>query len=110
LFLNAILLSSVATSQVADESTEAPAPPPASEDALIQAMDSLNNEEGLLEPSNKAEKASVQDQATDPEAQPAESDLTDAAEDKICIKLKFINDDQKLVTGSLKETLGDFKR
>lgn len=28
----------------------------------------------------------------------------------ISIKLKFINDDQKLVTASLKEALGDFKR
>lgn len=33
---------------------------------------------------------------------------TDANE--ISIKLKFINDDQKMVTGSLKELLGDFKR
>lgn len=29
---------------------------------------------------------------------------------EITVKLKFINDDQKLVTGRLKELLGDFKK
>lgn len=34
----------------------------------------------------------------------------EASSDTISIKLKFINDDQRLVTGSLKELLGDFKK
>lgn len=36
--------------------------------------------------------------------------LSEIDVNEISIKLKFINDDQKMVTGSLKELLGDFKR
>lgn len=35
---------------------------------------------------------------------------TQTIEPNICIKLKYINDDLKLVDGKLEELLGDFKR
>ncbi|CAK9820817.1 Transmembrane and ubiquitin-like domain-containing protein 2 [Anthophora plagiata] len=58
----------------------------ATEEVLIETMDSFNNDK------HESENLSTNDA------------------NKISIKLKFINDDQKMVTGSLKELLGDFKR
>ena len=111
-----ILLSFAATSQVSTNSTETPAA--TNEEVLIQAMDSFSNEETtLLQQETKVdevEKTSTETETTtttaSSESEQAEPDLSDSSEHKICIKLKFINDDQKLVTGSLKEMLGDFKR
>ncbi|OXU30623.1 hypothetical protein TSAR_003637 [Trichomalopsis sarcophagae] len=103
-----------ATSQASNESTETPAA--TNEEVLIQAMDSFNNEETtLLQQETKVdkdEKTTTETETTTASAEPeqAEPDISDNNEHKICIKLKFINDDQKLVTGNLKESLGDFKR
>lgn len=74
------------------------------EEVLIQAMDSFNNDDpSLLQRSVKADDS--------------EQTCTNSSEsttlnnsNEITIKLKLMNDDQKLVTGSLKEMLGDFKR
>lgn len=82
----------------------------ATEEVLIEAMDSFNNDNGTaLQRQNKINppKETTISSSTCNESpeQKAENDAN-----KISIKLKFINDDQKLVTGSLKEFLGDFKR
>ncbi|XP_072760769.1 transmembrane and ubiquitin-like domain-containing protein 1 [Anoplolepis gracilipes] len=89
--------------------------PIVTEDVLIEAMDSFNNDDpSLLQRSVKTDNSDVtntSDQNTcssSTECTPENSTLSDSNE--ITIKLKFINDDQKLVTGSLKEMLGDFKR
>lgn len=101
-------------------------------------MDSYNNDEpSLLQRSvktNDTDKTDMEKQTTstdtkeqttsaDVKEQTTSADLkeqTTSAEcaienpstsnNDITIKLKFINDDQKLVTGSLKEMLGEFKR
>lgn len=86
----------------------------ATEEVLIEAMDSFNNDSTpLLQRQTKidaTEETSISTSAcTDTvEHQPENLSTNDANE--ISIKLKFINDDQKVVTGSLKEQLGDFKR
>lgn len=87
----------------------------ATEEVLIEAMDSFNNDDpSLLQRSVKADNSDMTntlDQTTcgsSSELTTEDSTLSDSNE--ITIKLKFINDDQKLVTGSLKEMLGDFKR
>ncbi|XP_029673350.1 transmembrane and ubiquitin-like domain-containing protein 2 isoform X2 [Formica exsecta] len=86
----------------------------ATEEVLIEAMDSFNNDDpSLLQRSAKADNSDTNtlDQTTcsgSSECTTEDSTLSDSNE--ITIKLKFINDDQKLVTGSLKEMLGDFKR
>ena len=105
----------LATSQVSTESYEAPVA--TNEELLIQAMDTHNNDAtSLLQQDNKVDdvdKSSTDKKTSSTtvssETEQAESDLSDS-EHKICIKLKFINDDQKLVTGSLREMLGDFKK
>lgn len=85
-----------------------------SEEVLIETMDSFNNEETIaLEKSN--EENSVDDSSKSESNCPNTTEcttenLTTANGNEISIKLKFINDDQKVVTGSLKEMLGDFKR
>lgn len=94
-------------------------------------MDSFNNGEDQLNKSEVAENASAvennvgadklvaQDQGDVTDSSVKEpSEKKDEKSDKeptsvpgeISIKLKYINDDQKLVTGGLKELLGDFKR
>lgn len=79
-------------------------------------MDSFNTEETtLLQQETKVdndEKTTTETETTTTSAdsEQAEPEISDNNEHKICIKLKFINDDQKLVTGNLKESLGDFKR
>ncbi|XP_051170835.1 transmembrane and ubiquitin-like domain-containing protein 1 [Leptopilina boulardi] len=91
----------------------------ASEEVLIEAMDSFNNDESRLlqRPAKLSTSDSTDSQTTVSETnqdvieETVADDLSTMSEDtKISIKLKFINDDQKLVTGNLKEMLGDFKR
>ncbi|XP_017877931.1 transmembrane and ubiquitin-like domain-containing protein 1 [Ceratina calcarata] len=82
----------------------------ATEQVLIEAMDSFNNDNAtLLQKQTKInpskETTISSSTCNEPPEQKVENDAN-----KISIKLKFINDDQKLVTGSLKEFLGDFKR
>lgn len=104
--------------------------PPTTEEVLLEAMDSYSSDgPSLLRRSvktNNTENTNMKEQATsaDTEEQTASADVkeqTTSAEcatenasasdnNDITIKLKFINDDQKLVTGSLKEMLGEFKR
>ena len=87
-----------------------------SENVLIEAMDSFNNDDSrLLQRSDKISTPDSQPSVTDPVpeiiADSGAEDLSSLSEEtKISIKLKFINDDLKLVTGNLKEMLGDFKR
>lgn len=75
-----------------------------SEEVLIETMDSFNNEENRIDESSKPESTCPNITECTPE------NLTNDNDNEISIKLKFINDDQKVVTGSLKEMLGDFKR
>lgn len=111
-----------AASEVTAEAAETPAAT-TNEEVLIQAMDSFNSEDTtLLQQEAKVdevEKTKTENEnstttttaAADVETEQSESDLSEGVgERNICIKLKFINDDQKLVTGSLKEMLGDFKK
>lgn len=80
------------------------------EEVLINAMDSsFNNTDRLL--LRKIDVCEMLDQtsSTSSECTLEETAINDSNND-ITIKLKFINDDQKVVTGSLKEILGDFKR
>lgn len=73
-------------------------------------MDSFGNaDRSLLQ---KAVKATNSDSAIDQTTSSLEctSEESNDSNSDITIKLKFINDDQKVVTGSLKEMLGDFKR
>lgn len=87
-----------------------------SEDVLIEAMDSFNNDDSrLLQRPAKISTSDSQPNVTEPPpeviAQQVAEDLSPLSEEtKISIKLKFINDEQKLVSGNLKEILGDFKR
>lgn len=86
----------------------------ATEDVLIEAMDSFNNDDpSLLQRSVKADNSdatNILDQTTCGSSSECATDDLIRDSNEITIKLKFINDDQKLVTGSLKEMLGDFKR
>ncbi|XP_032667318.1 transmembrane and ubiquitin-like domain-containing protein 1 [Odontomachus brunneus] len=104
--------------------------PPTTQEVLLEAMDSYSSDgPSLLRRSvktNNTENANVKEQATsaDAEEQTASADIKEQTTSTECttenasasdnnditIKLKFINDDQKLVTGSLKEMLGEFKR
>ncbi|XP_011268805.2 transmembrane and ubiquitin-like domain-containing protein 1 [Camponotus floridanus] len=83
------------------------------EEVLIETMDSFSNDDStLLHRSVKADNSdttNIIDQTCGSSSEcTTEDSISDSNE--ITIKLKFINDDQKLVTGSLKEMLGDFKR
>ncbi|XP_029178359.1 transmembrane and ubiquitin-like domain-containing protein 1 isoform X2 [Nylanderia fulva] len=84
------------------------------EEVLIEAMDSFNNDDpSLLETSVKEDNSDTTntlDQTGTSSSERTTEDSTLSDSNEITIKLKFINDDQKLVTGSLKELLGDFKR
>ncbi|XP_012152882.1 transmembrane and ubiquitin-like domain-containing protein 1 [Megachile rotundata] len=88
----------------------------ATEEVLIEAMDSFNNDNATLlqrqTKINTSKKTSISESCTESiEAIPHEAEnLSESTANEINIKLKFINDDQKVVTGSLKELLGDFKR
>lgn len=86
----------------------------ATEEVLIEAMDSFNNDDpSLLQRSVKADNSdttNILDQTICGSSSECTTEDTINDSNEITIKLKFINDDQKLVTGSLKEMLGDFKR
>lgn len=88
----------------------------ATEEVLIEAMDSFNNDNATLlqrqTKINTSKKTSISESCTESiEAIPHEAEnLSESSANEISIKLKFINDDQKVVTGSLKELLRDFKR
>jgi hypothetical protein len=88
--------------------------PPTAEEVLLEAMDSYNNDEpSLLQRSvktNSTDETSTKEQTTSAERVTAEDATPESNANDITIKLKFINDDQKQVTGSLKEMLGEFKR
>ncbi|XP_012540502.1 transmembrane and ubiquitin-like domain-containing protein 1 [Monomorium pharaonis] len=82
------------------------------EEVLIEAMDSFNNSDpSLLQrtKTNNSDSSLNQSTTSNSESALEETTVTDNS-NNITIKLKFINDDQKIVTGSLKEMLGDFKR
>ncbi|XP_029047428.1 transmembrane and ubiquitin-like domain-containing protein 1 [Osmia bicornis bicornis] len=88
----------------------------ATEEVLIEAMDSFNNDNASLlqrqTKINTSKKTSISESCTESveAVQPEPENLSGSDANEISIKLKFINDDQKVVTGSLKELLGDFKR
>ncbi|XP_014205852.1 transmembrane and ubiquitin-like domain-containing protein 1 [Copidosoma floridanum] len=112
-----------ATSTVIAEPAATPAA--TNEEVLIRAMDSFNNEEAdtkvnqvektSTEASNNIGETKTTETSNDAavassESEQTEANVTNDNEKNISIKLKFINDDQKLVTGNLNEMLGDFKR
>lgn len=86
----------------------------ATEEVLIEAMDSFNSDNTTL--LQKETKENPSDSTSSPpstctdNSEPSTENLSTNNSNEISIKLKFINDDQKLVTGSLKELLGDFKK
>lgn len=86
----------------------------ATEEVLIEAVDSFNNDDpSLLQRSVKADNSdttNILDQTICGSSSECTTEDTIIDSNEITIKLKFINDDQKLVTGNLKEPLGDFKR
>ncbi|XP_011309088.1 transmembrane and ubiquitin-like domain-containing protein 1 [Fopius arisanus] len=105
------------------QTSETSTPPgaAASEEALIQAMDSGTDESELaeqkLEETEKQETdANIPEATTCVSSRPSEAsvDSIDGAllteREEIVIKLKFINDDQRIVSGRPKETLEDFKK
>ncbi|XP_020298342.1 transmembrane and ubiquitin-like domain-containing protein 2 isoform X2 [Pseudomyrmex gracilis] len=85
------------------------------EEILIEAMDSFSNDTPALLPESVKSDISATNTAMQTTCSSSSEPIVDNAalsdnSNEITIKLKFINDDQKLVTGSLKEMLGDFKR
>ncbi|KYM99998.1 PREDICTED: transmembrane and ubiquitin-like domain-containing protein 1 [Cyphomyrmex costatus] len=106
---NAAVVDTTELSQDVSRSTESTA-----EEVLIEAMDSFSNaDRSLLQRTVKANNSdSALDQTTSSSSECISegSTLGDSSQNDITIKLKFMNDDQKIVTGSLKEMLGDFKR
>ncbi|XP_034950904.1 transmembrane and ubiquitin-like domain-containing protein 1 [Chelonus insularis] len=107
-------INSQEASQVTPEATNASnaVENTSSEEVLIQAMDSLNDGPNLH---YRPVKLTTPESTTTSEASSvippdSVSESASCEDNEITIKLKFINDDQKLVTGRLKELLGDFKR
>ncbi|KZC15185.1 PREDICTED: transmembrane and ubiquitin-like domain-containing protein 1 [Dufourea novaeangliae] len=86
----------------------------ATEEVLIEAMDSYNNDStALLQRQTKVnttEEANVPTSTGTDTVECSVENLSTNNAIEISIRLIFINDDQKVVTGSLKELLGDFKR
>ena len=84
----------------------------ATEEVLIQAMDSFNSDNTMSLQSqtkiNATKETSISPCTDTVDCEPENLSISDTNE--ISIKLKFINDDQKVVAGSLQELLGDFKR
>lgn len=79
------------------------------EEVLIEAMDSFTSESTALR--QRKSKINGNDTSIDSSNCIApQEDISTSNASEISIRLKFINDDQKIVTGSLKELLGDFKR
>lgn len=79
-------------------------------------MDTFNNEDsGLRQRIVKIETSNESSDVTDSTATITTEHLETSSgsvdeTNQITIKLKFINDDQKVVKGSPEELLGDFKR
>ncbi|XP_006624132.1 transmembrane and ubiquitin-like domain-containing protein 1 [Apis dorsata] len=86
----------------------------ATEEVLIEAMDSFNNDCATkLQKQTKlssSKETSISTSTCNDSIEHERETLSTTDANEISIKLKFINDDQKMVTGSLKELLGDFKR
>ncbi|XP_076628384.1 uncharacterized protein LOC143345292 isoform X2 [Colletes latitarsis] len=86
----------------------------ATEEVLIEAMDSFNNDNTLLLQKqtkiDTTEERSIPTSACIDNVECRSENLSTNDANEISIKLKFINDDQKVVIGSLNELLGDFKR
>ncbi|XP_033312558.1 transmembrane and ubiquitin-like domain-containing protein 1 [Bombus bifarius] len=83
----------------------------ATEEVLIEAMDSFNDSATKLKEQTKINPPKETSISTSTCNEPIEHECENLSDtNEISIKLKFINDDQKMVTGSLKELLGDFKR
>ncbi|XP_014232134.1 transmembrane and ubiquitin-like domain-containing protein 2 isoform X1 [Trichogramma pretiosum] len=86
----------------------------ANEQDIIRAMDSYTNDRNHENLDKKEEKPvdEKEKESSPPKetVEPTKEEEIDNSQDKISIKLKFINDDQKLVTADLKELLGDFKK
>lgn len=81
------------------------------ETSLLQQDDKVEEvEKSLPETKNATETEKETTVTTTTEDEETKTDESEKDESKISIKLKFINDDQKLVSGSLKEMLGDFKK
>jgi len=82
------------------------------EQVLIETMDSFSDaDRSLLQRTVKADNSDALDQTTSSASEcTSEEPIISDSNTDITIKLKFMNDDQKVVTGSLKEMLGDFKR
>lgn len=82
------------------------------EQVLIETMDSFGDaDRSLLQRTVKADNSDALDQTTSSASEcTSEEPIISDSNTDITIKLKFMNDDQKVVTGSLKEMLGDFKR
>ncbi|XP_031845983.1 transmembrane and ubiquitin-like domain-containing protein 1 [Nomia melanderi] len=84
------------------------------EEVLIEAMDSFNDDSTTLlqrqTKVNTTEETNVPTSTGSDTVQCSAENLSTNNANEISIKLIFINDDQKVVTGSLKELLGDFKR
>lgn len=76
----------------------------------IAAVDSVNSENTAAQVGQKETKESPSDSTITPACTDQQNMSTSNTNSEISIKLKFINDDQKVVTGGLKELLGDFKR
>ncbi|XP_015113212.1 transmembrane and ubiquitin-like domain-containing protein 1 [Diachasma alloeum] len=113
------LLENQNVPQTSETSTPAATGGAASEEVLIQAMDSGTEEsessDDKLESAEKPE-TNITETATSVSCSPTEAsvDSIDGAllheGEEIVIKLKFINDDQRIVSGRPKEMLGDFKK
>ncbi|XP_076656149.1 uncharacterized protein LOC143360875 isoform X2 [Halictus rubicundus] len=86
----------------------------ATEEVLIEAMDSFTNDNTTLlqrqTKVNTAGESNVLPSTNNETIECPAENLSVNNANEISIKLIFINDDQKVVTGSLKELLGDFKR
>ncbi|XP_076287545.1 transmembrane and ubiquitin-like domain-containing protein 1 isoform X1 [Lasioglossum baleicum] len=80
----------------------------ATEEVLIEAMDSFTNDEQAKV--NAAGESNILPSTNDDTIECPAENLSANNANEISVKLIFINDDQKVVTGSLKELLGDFKR
>lgn len=86
----------------------------ATEEVLIEAMDSFNNDNATLlqrqTKINSSKETSISTSTCNEPIEHERENLSATDANEISIKLKFINDDQKMVTGSLKELLANFKR
>lgn len=87
-----------------NEQSRTPEPELTEEEQIIREMDgdSPTSEECSLRRRNVAQE---------PSTSTSSADLTQQSEeDRISIKLKYLNDEMKTVSGYLNETIGNFKR